>query len=68
MRSVQKLRHEKGDPQGDHKSDYVSGRILMLPSLGHVCARAARDFFRDFDILGPELPKFAGPQGRAAQS
>ena len=41
-------------------SEAKSGFLL---GLGHYLARAARDFFNDFDFLAPKTQKFCSPAG-----
>ena len=36
----------------------IRGRISVLGAIGRSMARAARDFFKDFDVLAPEISKF----------
>ena len=36
----------------------LRGRISILRVVGWSLARAARDFFKDFDVLAPEISKF----------
>ena len=40
------------------------GRILILVGFGVILARAARDFFKDFDVLAPKIQKNRWPSGR----
>ena len=35
----------------------ANGEILIQWSVGQTWARAARDFFKDFGVLGPQNPK-----------